>query len=95
MIRFGSLLVRLIVTLCTVALAVFVGWQLWIYYMDAPWTRDGRVRADVVAVAPDVSGLKDGVGNVVRNPRFADPGVDDWHPLDPFARQFGRYAARP
>ena len=34
-----------------------VGWQLWVYYMDAPWTRDGRVRADVVAVAPDVSGL--------------------------------------
>ena len=25
--------------------------------MEAPWTRDGRVRADVVAVAPDVSGL--------------------------------------
>src|SRR5258708_20066309 len=25
--------------------------------MDAPWTRDGRVRADVVAVAPDVSGF--------------------------------------
>ena len=40
-----------------VAAAAVVGWQLWIYYMDAPWTRDGRVRADVVAVAPDVSGL--------------------------------------
>ena len=25
--------------------------------MEAPWTRDGRVRADVVEVAPDVSGL--------------------------------------
>jgi len=25
--------------------------------MEAPWTRDGRVRADVVQVAPDVSGL--------------------------------------
>lgn len=29
----------------------------WSYYMEAPWTRDGRVRADIVAVAPDVSGL--------------------------------------
>ncbi len=40
-----------------VAAAGFVAWQLWIYYMDDPWTRDGRVRADVVEVAPDVSGL--------------------------------------
>jgi RND family efflux transporter MFP subunit len=30
---------------------------VWAYYMAAPWTRDGRVAADVVAVAPDVSGL--------------------------------------
>jgi RND family efflux transporter MFP subunit len=37
--------------------AAAVGWQLWIYYLDAPWTRDGRVRADVVQVATDVSGL--------------------------------------
>ena len=40
-----------------VALALVVGSALWDYYMNAPWTRDGRVRADVVAVAPDVSGL--------------------------------------
>ena len=32
-------------------------WQLVGYYMFAPWTRDGHVRADVVQVAPDVSGL--------------------------------------
>jgi multidrug resistance efflux pump len=25
--------------------------------MDEPWTRDGRVRADIVDVAPDVSGF--------------------------------------
>jgi RND family efflux transporter MFP subunit len=40
-----------------VALAVVVGVSLWNYYLEAPWTRDGRVRADVVAIAPDVSGL--------------------------------------
>jgi RND family efflux transporter MFP subunit len=40
-----------------VALAVVVGLALWDFYLEAPWTRDGRVRADVVAVAPDVSGL--------------------------------------
>jgi RND family efflux transporter MFP subunit len=48
---------RFIVTMLAVAAAGFVAWQLWIYYMDDPWTRDGRVRADVVEVAPDVSGL--------------------------------------
>jgi RND family efflux transporter MFP subunit len=39
------------------AAALFVGWRLWVYYEEEPWTRDGRVRAEVVAVAPDVSGL--------------------------------------
>jgi multidrug resistance efflux pump len=52
-----TLVVRLLVTGLAVALAVVVGWQLWDYYMRAPWTRDGRVRADVVQLAPDVSGL--------------------------------------
>jgi multidrug resistance efflux pump len=48
---------RLAVTLLTAGIAAVIGWQLWVYYMDAPWTRDGTVRADVVKIAPDVSGL--------------------------------------
>lgn len=48
---------RLIVTLAVVAAAVFVGRGLWGHYMDEPWTRDARLRADVVGLAPDVSGL--------------------------------------
>lgn len=48
--------VRVAVTLCLVLLAIFAGWKLWQYYMLTPWTRDARVRADVVIVAPDVSG---------------------------------------
>jgi multidrug resistance efflux pump len=40
-----------------VAIAAFVLWRLVDYYMFAPWTRDGHVRADVVQVAPDVGGL--------------------------------------
>jgi len=47
----------MVVTLAAVAIAAVVGAQLWSYYMDEPWTRDGRVRADVVQVAADVSGL--------------------------------------
>ncbi|HTW25574.1 MAG TPA: HlyD family secretion protein [Acetobacteraceae bacterium] len=53
----ASFAVRLAVTIVVVAVAAVVGWQLWIYYMEAPWTRDGALRADVVKVAPDVSGL--------------------------------------
>ncbi len=52
-----SLTGRFAVTAVAVAVAALVGWQLWIYYMDSPWTRDGKVRADVVQVAADVSGL--------------------------------------
>jgi RND family efflux transporter MFP subunit len=36
--------------------AVLIGQVLWVRYMDDPWTRDGRVRAEVVDIAPDVSG---------------------------------------
>ena len=44
-------------TALAVAAACFIGVRLSAYYMDAPWTRDGHVRADVVQVAPDVSGF--------------------------------------
>lgn len=49
-------LVRVAVTLCLVVVAVFAGWKLWQYYMLTPWTRDAKIRADVVIIAPDVSG---------------------------------------
>src|SRR4029077_1497616 len=48
---------RALLTLVVVLVAVLAGWELWSYYMLEPWTRDGRVRADVVKVAADVSGL--------------------------------------
>jgi multidrug resistance efflux pump len=50
-------LFRLVVTFAMVTLAIVVGLALWDYYLEAPWTRDGRVRADVVPIAPDVPGL--------------------------------------
>jgi RND family efflux transporter MFP subunit len=49
--------IRILVTLVFVVIAAIVAWQLWAYYMLAPWTRDGAVRADIVEIAPDVSGL--------------------------------------
>ncbi|GLU32646.1 HlyD family secretion protein [Trinickia caryophylli] len=36
--------------------ALAIGRALWIHYMDEPWTRDGRVRAEIVNIAPDISG---------------------------------------
>jgi multidrug resistance efflux pump len=51
------LLRRVLITLAAATLAVVVTRWMWIHYELAPWTRDGRVRADVVAVAPDVAGF--------------------------------------
>jgi multidrug resistance efflux pump len=45
-----------IATAAIFVVAVLIGRALWVHYMDEPWTRDGRVRADVVNIAPDVSG---------------------------------------
>ncbi|MCF6752599.1 HlyD family secretion protein [Pseudomonas stutzeri] len=46
-----------LLTLLAVSAAVIVSLHLWDYYMEAPWTRDGHVHADIIQVAPDVSGL--------------------------------------
>ncbi len=46
----------IVLTLIFVIAAFIVGRHLWDYYTTAPWTRDGHIRADVVQVAPDVSG---------------------------------------
>ena len=46
-----------VVTVVAVLAAVLVVRHLWRYYMIDPWTRDAHVNADVVQIAPDVSGL--------------------------------------
>ena len=48
---------RVALTLLIVSFAVVVVWRMVLYYMFAPWTRDGHIRADIVQIAPDVSGL--------------------------------------
>ncbi|WP_340676808.1 HlyD family secretion protein [Paraglaciecola sp.] len=47
---------RVLLTLVMVVAAVAAGTWVWNYYLYSPWTRDGRVRADVITIAPDVSG---------------------------------------
>ena len=48
---------RVVLTLLVVTFAAVLVWQMVVYYMFAPWTRDGHIRADVIQIAPDVSGL--------------------------------------
>jgi len=48
---------RVGLTLIVVLAAAWAALRLWDHYELAPWTRDGRVRANVVQIAPDVSGL--------------------------------------
>ena len=33
-----------------------MAWALWWHYFRSPWTRDGRVRAEVVNIAAEISG---------------------------------------
>jgi RND family efflux transporter MFP subunit len=43
-------------TLAVLAIAICAGWWMWNYYMQSPWTRDGKVRAELVDITPEVSG---------------------------------------
>ena len=64
--------VRIFLTLVVVAAAAFLGYEMASYYLYSPWTRDARIRADVVTVAPDVSGYVTDVN--VRNNQFVRKG---------------------
>lgn len=54
--KLAALALRILITLIVAAGAAVAGVLLWQYYMDSPWTRDARVAAEIVQVAPDVSG---------------------------------------
>ena len=44
-------------TIVIVLIAAVIAVWMWNHYERSPWTRDGRVRADIVRVTPDISGL--------------------------------------
>ena len=50
-------LARVAVTVSLLAVAIVAGRLLWNHYQLEPTTRDGRIRADIVQIAPDVSGI--------------------------------------
>ncbi|MFW2851377.1 efflux RND transporter periplasmic adaptor subunit [Sphingomonas sp. TX0543] len=70
--RYFAPLGRLAATLVLVAIATLIALWLWRRYEVDPWTRDGRVRADVVRVTPDVGGLVTEVR--VRDNQQVNPG---------------------
>jgi multidrug resistance efflux pump len=51
-----SRLFNYLITLVIVALAVGAAVSLYSRYIENPWTRDGQVRANIVGIAPRVSG---------------------------------------
>lgn len=65
-------ILRFIFTAVVLIIAAILGRLLWVHYLYTPWTRDGRIRADVVQVAPDVSGLVAAVP--VRDNQFVHKG---------------------
>jgi RND family efflux transporter MFP subunit len=64
--------VRVSLTLAIAGTAAVTGVQLWRHYVLSPWTRDGRVVADSVTVAAEVSGRI--VGIRVRENEYVKKG---------------------
>jgi len=64
--------VRVVLTLVLLIAAGVLSYDMASYYLYSPWTRDARIRADVVTVAPDVSGYVDDIR--VRNDQFVHKG---------------------
>jgi RND family efflux transporter MFP subunit len=52
----ASAALRTMATLLILLLAILASLVIWDYYITAPWTRDGSIRAQVANVAPLVSG---------------------------------------
>ncbi|WOE31295.1 MULTISPECIES: HlyD family secretion protein [unclassified Acinetobacter] len=49
--------IRPLVLFIVIILAMFALRHIWNYYNAEPWTRDGRIRGDVMQISSDVSGL--------------------------------------
>ena len=52
----ASKIFRFFLTLLLLGAALFLGRMAWDRYMDSAWTRDGRIKADVVTISADVAG---------------------------------------
>jgi p-hydroxybenzoic acid efflux pump subunit AaeA len=55
--NFSIKITRIAITLILVLLGIVAVFKAWVFYTESPWTRDAKFTADVVAIAPDVTGL--------------------------------------
>jgi len=53
----ASKIFRFFLTLLLLGAALWAGRTAWDQYMESAWTRDGRVKADVVTISADVAGI--------------------------------------
>lgn len=86
-----SLLGRYALTLSAVAVATLLAFMVWKHYAQTPWTRDGRVRADVVQIAPDISGPVSSVA--VRDNQWVNRG-DVLYAIDPHWLKLSVFSAQ-
>jgi multidrug resistance efflux pump len=64
--------IRVLLTLVLLVAAGLLGYDMVTYYLYSPWTRDARIRANVVTVAPDISGWVNDIP--VRDNQFVHKG---------------------
>ncbi|ASG68059.1 efflux transporter periplasmic adaptor subunit [Francisella halioticida] len=49
--------IKLLFSVIIIIFAILSLYSIWQYYFYSPWTRDARIRAKIITVAPDVSGF--------------------------------------
>jgi RND family efflux transporter MFP subunit len=54
--KLSGSVIRFLITALLLLVALWIGKMAWNQYMQSPWTRDGRIRADIINVSADVSG---------------------------------------
>ncbi|MEN8279502.1 HlyD family secretion protein [Acinetobacter baumannii] len=47
---------KFFISIVLIVISIFVLNWIWSHYLYTPWTRDGRVRANIITIAPDISG---------------------------------------
>ncbi len=76
--------VRVAVTIMILVGATVAGVAIWTHYVSGPWTRDGQVLANIVSIAPEVSGRI--VGLHVADNQVVNRG-DTLYEIDPLDYQ--------
>jgi multidrug resistance efflux pump len=89
--RFAREILKTAATLLILAAAALAAIVIWDFYVTAPWTRNGSVRAQVASIAPEVSGQITEV-RVVDN-QFVHQG-DVLYVIDPFDFQVALRTAK-